>query len=91
MYFSPLLQMYNTDFAIPYSDNLIQYLVSYAIFNNEENAYNIRVLREKLGLDPKGDYDDEVKAKVFNIALNSLRTFKTDIYGYVDSNVERVI
>lgn len=91
MYYSPLLQMYNTEFAVPYSDNLVQYLTHHAIADDEQNDYNVRKLREELGLDPKGTYDNEVRAKVFNIALKSPKTFKADIYGYVDSNVERVI
>ena len=91
IYYQPLLQMYNTDFDIPYSDNLIQYLTHYAIFSDEGNEWNVRKLREKLGLDPRGDYDDEVREMVYQMALQSLKTFKADIYGYVDSNVERVI
>lgn len=89
--YSPLLQMYQMDSQIPYSENLIQYLLSSAIYSSRENDYNVRKLRIELGLDEKGGYDSKVRTMVFNKTLQSSTSFKGDIYGYVDSNAEASI
>ena len=89
--YKPQLQTYNTNQYTPYSDNLIQYLLASAIFNDRENEYNVKYVRGALGLDARGTYDEKVRKMVFDKALNSLYTDKIDIYGYVDSNVEKVI
>jgi len=89
--YNPQLQSYNTHSFAPYSDNLIQYLLASAIFNDRENEYNVQLVRNALGLKTKGAYDDEVRDMVFKQSMESLHTNKVDIYGYVDANVERVI
>lgn len=89
--FSPMLQMYQADQQVPYSENLVQYLLANAIYSSKENDYNVKVLRERLGLDPKGDYDNEVRKIVFDKVLQSLTSFKGDIFGYVDCNAEAIL
>jgi len=89
--YKPQLQEYNTHSFSPYSDNLVQYLLASAIFNDRENEYNVQFVRNALGLTSKGTYDNEVREMVFEKTLNSLQTNKIDVYGYVDCNAEKVI
>lgn len=92
---NPSLLLFNTEDAKPFSDNLIQYLLENPITENTLFDEDIEHVKEQLGVaDPAqiGIWNSDIQKKAYFKYMNTQsRTFKLDVTGYIDNQIEAML
>lgn len=90
------LLMLNDRVSYPFADRLVEYLLDNVITNKDEIGEDIIRIRQKLNGSISYDansvaWDEYLRKTIYDLYMNSSKTSKLDISGFVDKDVEQFI